>query len=394
MVSRKTCRPAPRHGSARGGRGARARDGGLTLVELMITLVISMMVASGMFVFFAGQRRVYEAQMKVLGTQQNLWSVMEALTRVVRAAGTGMTGCVNATDPPPAGATAPATGFRAYRSGAVVRLAPLWIQNGVAGAPDALTAVYSVGSFGNFTDVGLAATVNSNIDNLFIAPALSATVRTGEFVALVNNLVAPLGPPTGDRGCTLFQITGVDPTTGNLLHASTSIWNAAGAVAGLVPFPYVGGAAANAGLRDEGQIVWTRFSIDNTGPSPRLMMNRLDGAAGPQVLAEGIEDLQIAYACDLLPALPGPDGVFSEGLTAAAKLADEWTFNVAGDAVPAGCVRPQAVRLTIVARTTEPDGNLQNLAANAKPAAEDGVAGAHDTFRHRVLTTTVYPRNR
>jgi len=361
----------------------------------MVTLIISTMVASGMFIFFAGQRRVYEAQMKVLGTQQNLWSVMEALTRVVRAAGTGMTGCVNATDPGPGGATAPATGFRAYRAGALVRLAPLWIQNGAAGASDSLTVVYGAGSFGNFTDAPLTGNVTSTIDNIAIAPNLSSTVRAGEFLALVNNLAAPLGPPVGDRGCTLFQVTAVDPATGNLLHGSGSLWNPPGVVAGMVPFVYAGGAAVNAGIRDEGQLVWTRFYIDTTGPSPRLMMNRLDGAAGPQVLAEGIEDLQIAYACDLLPALPtGPDGNFSEGANAAAKLADEWTYNVAGDVPPVACVRPQAVRVSIIARTTEPDGNLQALVANAKPALEDGVAGAHDTFRHRVLTTTVYPRNR
>jgi hypothetical protein len=57
-------------------------------------------------------------------------------------------------------------------------------------------------------------------------------------------------------------------------------------------------------------------------------------------------------------------------------------------------VRPQAVRLTIIARTTVGDENLANLAANAKPAVEDGVAGARDNFRHRVLTTIVSPRNK
>jgi len=375
-------------------RRRRSSQSGFTLVELMITLIISTMVASGMFIFFAGQRRVYEAQMKVLGTQQNLWAVMEALTRVVRAAGTGMTGCVNATDPIAGSATAPATGFRAYQGGALVRLAPLWIQNGAAGAPDSLTVVYASGSFGNYTDAPLAATVASTIDAVKIAPTLTATVRPGEFVALLNNLAAPLGPPVGDRGCTLFQVTSVDPATGTLQHASTSAWNPPGAVAGMVPFAYIGGSGGNAGIRVQGQVIWTRFYIDTTGASPRLMMNRLDGAAGPQVLAEGIEDLQISYACDLLPAVPGPDGAFSEGTSAATRRADEWTFNVSGDVPLAGCVRPQAVRITIIARTTEPDDNLKNVAANAKPAVEDGVAGARDTFRHRILTTTVYPRNR
>jgi hypothetical protein len=128
------------------------------------------------------------------------------------------------------------------------------------------------------------------------------------------------------------------------------------------------------------------------------MMARLDGLSGPtapQVLADGIEDMQIAYACDLVPAAPdGPDGVFTEGTDAGSRLADEWTYNVAGDVPPAACVRPQAVRLTITARTTVGDDNLSGLIANAKPATEDGVAGGRDTYRHRVLTTIVSPRNR
>jgi len=107
----------------------------------------------------------------------------------------------------------------------------------------------------------------------------------------------------------------------------------------------------------------------------------------------GIEDLQIAYACDIQPSTDG-DGVFTEGTDSTTKKADEWTYNVGGDVPPAGCNRPQAVRITIVARSTEVDTTLAGLATNRKPATEDGVAGAIDAYRHRVLTTTVYPRNR
>jgi hypothetical protein len=111
------------------------------------------------------------------------------------------------------------------------------------------------------------------------------------------------------------------------------------------------------------------------------------------VLAEGIEDLQIAYACDTSPATSG-DGVFTEGTDNTTKKADEWTYNTSGDVPVAACNRPQAVRITIVARSTEVDTTLAGLATNRKPAVEDGVVGAVDAFRHRVLTTTVYPRNR
>jgi hypothetical protein len=139
-----------------------------------------------------------------------------------------------------------------------------------------------------------------------------------------------------------------------------------------------------------------QFAIDRTGAPtvpPRLTMNRLDGTAGPQVLAEGIEDLQIAYACDLQPA-GTPDGVLTEGTGVLSRRADEWTYNESGDVEPVGCQWPTAVRITIIARSLTEDSTLANVPdGNAKPAAEDGAAGAADLYRHRVMTATVYPRN-
>jgi len=364
----------------------------------MVTMVIAGLVTTSSFMFFAGQRRVYDAQMKVLGVQQNLWAAMDTLARFVRAAGTGMIGCVNATDPTPTGATAPQTGLRVYSGGAIARLAPLWIQNGANGATDRITVVFGSGTFGNFSDVALGASIQRASDPLVTPIGLTSAFRVGEFVLALDTTGLPAGPPLGDRGCTLYRITGIDAAGNTLQKASSSPWNPPGDVPGLVPFDYIGGVSAKAGLRDFGTLSWVQFFIDATGPSPRLMMARLDGLAGPttpQVLADGIEDLQIAYAWALAPPAPaGPDGVFTEGTDVGSRQADEWTYNVAGDVPPAGCVRPQAVRLTIIARTTVGDDNLSGLAANAKPAAEDGVAGARDNFRHRVLTTIVSPRNR
>jgi Tfp pilus assembly protein PilW len=108
----------------------------------MITLVVGGLVSSGAFMFFVGQRRVYSTQAKILNVQQNLWGAMDTLTRFVRAAGTGMVGCVRAGDPAPGSAVAPQTGVRIYQKGppaTVTRLAPLWILNGAAGAPDKIT---------------------------------------------------------------------------------------------------------------------------------------------------------------------------------------------------------------------------------------------------------------
>ena len=384
-------------------RARRRASAGMTLVELMITLVIGSIVSSGVFMFFVGQRRVYSTQSKILSIQQNLWGAMDAMTRFARSAGGGMIGCVRAGDPPPAGDLPPAAGFRAYRKGPpeqVIRLAPIWIQNGAAGAPDKLTVVFGTGAFGTFSDANLATSVASPTDAFSAPDGQGGIFRTNDFAILLDNTATPQGPPVGDRGCTLFQVTSVDAVTGALGHAGTSTWNATSNIANLVPFQYVGGATPKAGIRDIGTLNWVEFSIDSTGApdiAPRLVMRRLDGVTGPttaMTLADGIEDLQIAYACDTDPPPPGGDGAFSEGTTTGTKKTDEWIFNTAGDVPTADCNRPQAIRLTLIARSTEPDTMLTNIATNAKPAVEDGAAGARDTFRHRVLTTTVFPRNR
>jgi hypothetical protein len=118
----------------------------------------------------------------------------------------------------------------------------------------------------------------------------------------------------------------------------------------------------------------------------------------PQILADGVEDMQIAYACDTQPG-GNPDGSLSEGTDAASRVADEWTYNQAGDVPPANCGVPSAIRVTLLGRSLNPDQSLfgtsgsGSVSNSLKPAVEDGVAGAPDAFRHRTLTTTVYPRN-
>ena len=380
----------------------RRRAAGLTLVELMVTLVVGGLVSSAAFTFFVGQRRVYSTQAKILNVQQNLWGAMDTMTRFVRAAGTGMVGCVRPGDPPPGSATAPQTGVRIYQKGppaTVTRLAPLWILNGAAGAPDKVTLAFGSG-FGTFVDSSLQTSVATATDGVSTPAGQGALFRKNDFAMLLDATSAPQGPPVGDRGCTLFQVTSVDAATGALGHDATSNYNPTLNLAGYVPFLYAGGASGSAGLRNFGTLNWLEFSIDSTGAPatpPRLVMRRLDGLTGSTeavTLAEGIEDLQLAYACDTDPPAPNGDGVFTEGTTVGSKKIDEWMYNVAGDVPTTDCNRPQAIRITLVARSRETDTFLAGVPSNAKPAVEDGAAGAQDTYRHRVLTTTVFPRNR
>jgi prepilin-type N-terminal cleavage/methylation domain-containing protein len=416
-------------------RSARHRqDAGLTLVELMITLVVAALVSVSTYVFFVGQQRLYDTQIKLVNAEQNITAAMEMMSHYVRAAGAGMQGCVPpaiATDPsggpPPVSASnslasAPATGLRAYLDPAaacatcppasgLVRIPPLWIVDGAAGGPDTITVAFGNGTFGTWVDAGLATGIGTDATQPVSAgtAALASQFRASEFVVLFQ-VAASLttAPWYSDRGCTLFQITSVDTTTLN--HASTSPWNPPANVAGLIPYGYSDGTpaapalpTAGTGIRHFGTLNWVRFAIrpgthttacltgtDSSGcVPPALTMERLDQGGAAEVLADGIEDLQIAYACD-----SNGDGNLPDGADAAARTSDEWLLNASGEtAPPVTCYRPAAVRLTLMARSLTPDGLLTSPASNSKRAVENGAAGPSDWYRHGVLTTTVFPRN-
>jgi prepilin-type N-terminal cleavage/methylation domain-containing protein len=372
---------------------------GLTLVELLVTITVASFITAATFAFFAGQQRIYDVQSKLLGVQQNLWASMDTLGRYVRLSGKGMLGCVRPDsdgagpdlgDPPPTGATAPQTGLRAFRNGAFVRIPPLWIQNGTAGAPDTLTVAFGLDASGNFTDATLVTDVTTGL------PTMPITVQAGEIARFLPNefvMLIDRAQANGDRGCTLFRTSGIDAATSTIQKAP-GFWNPTADVAEMVPFTYVGGLSATGGVRNFGELTWVQFAIDRTGAPnvpPRLTMNRLDGTAGPEVLADGIEDMQIAYACDI--AGGSADGDLDEGVDAATRRTDEWTFNEDGDVPPVGCTRPDAIRLTLIARSTSADNTLAQVPGNVKPKAEDGVEGTVDLFRHRLATMAIYPRN-
>jgi prepilin-type N-terminal cleavage/methylation domain-containing protein len=127
-----------------------------------------------------------------------------------------------------------------------------------------------------------------------------------------------------------------------------------------------------------------RFYIEDsaaTGNVPTLMMDPdAEGPEDPEPVAEGIEDMQIAVGVDA-----DVDGeVFEDDSTT-----DEWHYNVAGDLAPGTPTR--AFRVTLVAIALRDQSNVNSY---IRPEVEDRAgASAADPFRRRVLSTTVEMRN-
>ena len=325
----------------------------------------------------------------------------------------------------------PQAGLRAFYRGNVTSIPPLWIVNNSTGEgalnvrpnTDILTVAFGNRASGTDIDAFLGANFAATDDPITLRDAgTSDMFRLWEFALL---LVAPSWGygtnPAVDRGCTLLQITSIPqalPKT-DLGHAGNMVaptppgnlaWNPTGSEpAMLPPGGYAGGTTA--GVRNFGTLTWISFFIQQAGNGiPNLMMRQWHlGTAEPltQILAEGIEDLQISFACDtgsLVAHNLLPDGELNEGATDPTKRTDEWWNNVPGDDLPAMgtqgfCNLPTAVRVTLVARTLGPDDLIDAVGMGNGPLdVEDHVFPAPpsrptDQFRRRVITTTVFPRN-
>jgi hypothetical protein len=198
---------------------------------------------------------------------------------------------------------------------------------------------------------------------------------------------------------------------GEKANDNARIWNPSSHLATMIPPAGFLGPDLT-GIRNFGQLVWVRFYIGLKGSTgiPALFMQRLDmpaaGQGAPQILAEGIEDLQVSFACDVgpgsTPELSSLNGRLDEGSTDAEMKTDEWWNNVPGDTLPASgtagfCNLPMAIRLTLVARSLYPDDLIDaTLSGNGPIDVEDHRQASPrpmDQYRRRVMTTTVYPRN-
>jgi len=66
---------------------------GLTLIELMVSILLATILTAGLFYMMSGQQQTYTSQLSNMTTQENLWGAMEYLQGQVRRAGYGFTSC-------------------------------------------------------------------------------------------------------------------------------------------------------------------------------------------------------------------------------------------------------------------------------------------------------------
>ena len=408
----------------------RAVEHGLTVIELMVALLLAAILSAGLFYMTAGQTRGYQTQLRSVTVQQNLWATMEYLQRQFFNAGYGFgtncpSGNVNVWNNVNGSNTTviSSKGIEVYNSCALAHFSD--------GAPPTVAASCpsTVGDEVDAFIVSYAASTESGAYPVRInksMPNSSSEIQADASGGLQVGDVAILFEPGSTKPCTAIQITHTQITGKGckLQHHPQPPYNPPG---GQNIFP-PGGYGSGAVVTKFGSTTTPlKFAVDTASDPPRLVQWRDPSRNDMEVVASGIEDLQIAWACDFnagAPADPtavgsGPDGDLTEATGTVTpptdRTKDEWANNVAGDAIPS-CQYPKppalsctlnvdckiapiaAVRITLVGRTP---GVEAGETGGRRPAAEDRAVGALDTttngglgsYGRATLTAVVKTRN-
>jgi prepilin-type N-terminal cleavage/methylation domain-containing protein len=409
-------------------------EAGLTLIEVMVVILLTAILSIGLYAMTAGQSRTYVNQLSGLNAQQSVWGAMEYLQRQIRLAGLGFTSCQVIQSwgggAPAASQQSSFTGINDCNLYSFCKTGNCSAQGGAlptnschgvgADGIDSFAVGYSTRSItGSVPSVRLgkkeccAGENKKGCDKL--ADGKNLLVNGCSGVAAGDLLL--ITTPGTNTPCSLLQATGkgCHSKGGQMLEVNPSTGiNPPGNTLTKQVLPLY--SACTSQVVDIGAMEDVlKFSIDNSGPVPKLVQWRCtqgspSGGGTPcptgtmsdlEVVADGIEDLQISWACDT-----NGDGVLSEGDTPVNRLTDEWYFNTAVAADTDPCINGvtvlpvKAVRITLVARTpsAEPGNNggfrppIEDRPTGT-PAQDRLASGNVGTFRRAILTSTIKLRN-
>lgn len=216
---------------------------GFTVIELLIALAITGIVATSIFTVFQSQQNSYALQDQLTEMQQNLRGAMMMISRDARMAGFGFANWANSI-------------------------------NNINNNPDRLDIIYA--------DVNVTTTISNPMPSPSAIFDVESTAgfQDGDLIVITDGTAA-----------TLMVITHVSDVASNLQHNPSAAVNPPG---GHNTFP-PGGYDAGSSIY---KIKYLSYDIDNSDPNHPIMRVDFDGPYGggsPQPLADNIEDLQAVF---------------------------------------------------------------------------------------------------
>lgn len=330
------------------------REAGFSLIELMVVMVIAGLLLGGVYTMLIRQQQSYQTQDQVVEVQQNLRSSFIFLRYDLRMIGHGL-----------AAGTAPIS-------------AHLNNQAGVFGT-DAITFMSNVGP------------ASVTIPNGAVS---SYPLVTGSPVTV------PVASVKGFPTATPYSVDLLDLSTGILIANAdvTGVTPGSPSTLTLMPCPSVPCPAsmnltvvAGSYIGQPPQTISYQVDIDTSVDCQNPpCTNRLERSVGGvvSVLADGVEDFQLAYGFDGINGFP-VDGAIAENGGSADD--DEWVNNVAGDSWPADTSGLRAVRISLLLRTTNRDPGYKGAMTGV---LEDHTwTSALDGYRRRVIQFVGNVRN-
>ncbi len=344
-----------------------AEQAGFTLFELMVGMAVSVTVVAAAFTILTTTSNSLRANEQIVDTQQNVRMAMELLVRDFKLAGFGSPGvpignCTSGIVPADQNAGGADTG-----PDSVQVLVPTTRASGAnrwtLRLPTSTTGTTVItlqpGAVTDMANAGLAANVS------YISIGGSATAQVTGFNATASTINVAIPPPlwfqTEDRvymlQCIRYRVVPA-PDPGNLCG----------------------------------------------GQAPCLTRGVAGVIAGPNAeapIAEGIEDLQLAYACDGCVAAINsgiPDGVIDDQNGSNTVDQADYLSDVSWAAAPLTPEKIQLIQVALVARQSRNDqgfGEANNamVGSSALTVSGDHSLPADPNHRRRMLVKTVETRN-
>lgn len=340
---------------------------GFTLIELMIGLALGVIVVAAAFTILTTTSKALRANEQVVDAQQNLRMAMELITRDIKMAGFGNPGvpvgnCTYAivpNDQTPTGVDSGADSVQMLVPATRATGTNRWTLSAATTTSGVSSITLQPGAVADMVTSGLAA-------SSYISIGGSATAQVTAFNAAASTISVSIPPPLWFQQndqvyllqCIRYQVV-QPPDAGNLC----------------------------------------------AGHAPCLTRG-VAGGAGPNAeapIAEGIEDLQLAYACDgCVAAINGgiPDRIIDDQLPFN-NIFDQNDFlsNVPWTAAPLTPDKIKLVQVALVARQSKADQGFGDSDKSVMgspaitPLPNDHTLAADPNHRRRVLVKTVDTRN-